>query len=92
MKLATTPHERTIDVDISSSAFWSKPFEERDEGFARLRREARSDWHPPNESPFPHEEAEFWAVVTNDDVNTVSRQTQRSLVAHSILDHLGQFV
>ena len=38
MRLASTPHERTIDVDISSDAFWAKSFEERDESFARLRR------------------------------------------------------
>ena len=77
MKLAATPHERTIDVDISSDAFWAKSFEERDESFARLRREAPVSWHPPTEFPFPHEEAGFWAVVRNDDINTVSRQTQR---------------
>jgi cytochrome P450 len=77
MKLASTPHERTIDVDISSDAFWAKSFEERDENFARLRREAPVSWHPPTEFPFPHEEVGFWAVVKNDDINTVSRQTQR---------------
>jgi cytochrome P450 len=77
MKLASTPHTTTIDVDISSSEFWAKPFDERDESFARLRREAPVSWHPPTEFPFPHSEAGFWAVVRNDDINTVSRQTQR---------------
>ncbi|MEO5899028.1 MAG: cytochrome P450 [Ilumatobacteraceae bacterium] len=77
MKLASTPHTTTIDVDISSGEFWAKPFEERDESFARLRREAPVSWHPPTEFPFPHEETGFWAVVRNDDINTVSRQTQR---------------
>jgi cytochrome P450 len=77
MKLASTPHTTTIDVDISSSEFWVKPFEERDESFARLRREAPVSWHPPTEFPFPHDETGFWAVVRNDDINTVSRQTQR---------------
>jgi cytochrome P450 len=77
MELASTPHERTIDVDISSDAFWATSFEERDESFARLRREAPVSWHPPTEFPFPHEEVGFWAVVRNDDINTVSRQTQR---------------
>ena len=77
MKLATTPHERTIDVDISSNAFWAKSFEERDETFARLRREAPVSWHPPTEFPFPHEEVGFWAVVGNEDINAVSRQAQR---------------
>jgi cytochrome P450 len=77
MKLASTPHEQTIDVDISSDAFWARSFEERDESFARLRREAPVSWHPPTEFPFPHEEAGFWAVVKNEDINTVSRQTHR---------------
>jgi cytochrome P450 len=77
MQVARRPHERTIDVDISSNAFWHKSFEERDDSFARLRREAPVSWHPPTESPFPHDEAGFWAVVRNDDINTVSRQTQR---------------
>ena len=77
MKLAATPHERTIDVDISSSAFWARSFDERDESFARLRREAPVSWHPPTEFPFPHEETGFWAVVRHEDINTVSRQTQR---------------
>jgi len=46
MKVASTPHERTIDVDISSVAFWEgNSFDERDETFARLRREAPVSWH-----------------------------------------------
>jgi cytochrome P450 len=77
MKLASTLHDRTIDIDISSSEFWAKPFDERDESFARLRHEAPVSWHPPTEFPFPHDETGFWAVVRNDDINTVSRQTQR---------------
>ena len=77
MKLAATAHERTIDVDISSNEFWAKSFDERDESFARLRREAPVSWHPPTEFPFPHEETGFWAVVKNDDINAVSRQTLR---------------
>lgn len=77
MKLASTPHPRTLDVDISSNAFWAQTFEQRDETFARLRREAPVSWHPPTEFPFPHDEQGFWAVVGNDDINTVSRQTQR---------------
>jgi cytochrome P450 len=77
MKVASTPHERTIDVDVSSNEFWARTFEERDESFARLRREAPVSWHPPTEFPLPHEELGFWAVVRNDDINTVSRQTQR---------------
>jgi cytochrome P450 len=77
MKLFATPHERNTDVDISSAAFWATPFEARDEAFARLRRETPVSWHPPTEFPMPHEEVGFWAVVNNDDINTVSRQHRR---------------
>lgn len=77
MKLAATSHERTTDVDLSSVAFWAKSFEERDESFARLRREAPVSWHPPTDFPFPHEETGFWAVVKHADITAVSRQTQR---------------
>ncbi|MEA3019618.1 MAG: hypothetical protein QOI47_1142 [Actinomycetota bacterium] len=77
MKLAATPHEQTIDVDISSDAFWAKSFEERDKAFSQLRSEAPVSWHPPTEFPFPHEEVGFWAVVKNDDINAVSRQADR---------------
>ncbi len=75
VKLFATPHERNTDVDISSNAFWAQSFDERDEAFARLRKEAPVSWHPPTEFPFPHEETGFWAVVGNDDINAVSRQT-----------------
>src|SRR3954464_16093430 len=78
MKVGSTPHERTIVADISSVAFWEgNSFDERDETFALLRREAPVSWHPPTEFPFPHEEQGFWAVVRNEDIHTVSRQTQR---------------
>ena len=76
MKIASTPHGVTIDIDISSDAFWAQPFERREESFARLRREAPVSWHPPTQ-PFPHEEVGFWAVVGHRDINTVSRQTHR---------------
>ena len=37
MKLASTPHERTIDVDISSDGFWARSFEERDGSTSRVK-------------------------------------------------------
>jgi cytochrome P450 len=77
MKRAATPHERNTDVDISSRAFWTRSFEERDETFARLRKETPVSWHPPTEFPFPHEEVGFWAVVTHADITAVSRQSER---------------
>ena len=64
-------------VDISSIAFWSQPFEERDESFAWLRRHAPVSWHPPLETPevpgWKPDEAGFWAITTVADIAEVSR-------------------
>lgn len=71
-----TPHQRQTDVDISSIAFWSRGFEERDQAFARLRAEAPVSWHPPLETPrLPRRcrEAGFWAVTKAADIAFVSR-------------------
>ncbi len=84
MKLFATPHERNTDVDISSGEFWARSFDERDETFAKLRRETPVSWHPPTEFPFPHDETGFWGVVKNDDINTVSRQTRRFGSRHGV--------
>jgi hypothetical protein len=46
-----TEHPFTTDLDISSVAFWRRPFEERDEVFAELRRDAPVSWQPPFEVP-----------------------------------------
>jgi len=73
----TRQHSFTTDKDISSPAFWSLPFEVRDETFGWLRRHAPVSWHPPMEVPgFPpevHGEAGFWAVVRAADVALVSQ-------------------
>jgi cytochrome P450 len=60
-------------IDISSRAFWSKNFQERDESFARLRAEAPVSWHPPIEAAYPHDERGFWAVTRAADISEVSR-------------------
>lgn len=71
-----TPHPFTTDLDVSSDAFWSKTFVERDETFAWLRKHAPVSWHPPREAPeIPeelHGETGFWAVVKNEDIAFVS--------------------
>lgn len=77
MKVASTPHDTTIDVDVSSNDFWQRSFEEREERFARLRRNAPVSWQKPTEFPLPHDEAGFWAVVRHADITTASRQTAR---------------
>jgi cytochrome P450 len=71
-----TPHVRSTDVDVSSIAFWSRSFDDRDKAFARLRRETPVSWHPPLETPGldkRHKEAGFWAVTRARDIAYVSR-------------------
>ncbi|WP_431972377.1 cytochrome P450 [Nocardia sp. bgisy134] len=77
MKIFRNNHSATTDKDISSLSFWARPFAERDETFAWLRRNAPVSWHPSVESPFVspevHGEAGFWAVVLADDIEFVSQ-------------------
>jgi len=79
-RLFSTAHPFDSGVDISSIAFWSLPFEERDESFARLRRHAPVSWHPALETPdlpgWKPDEAGFWAVTTVADIVQVSRNHQ----------------
>ncbi|MBB6407192.1 cytochrome P450 [Arthrobacter sp. AZCC_0090] len=72
-KKAYVDHDLTTDIDISSRAFWSKPFEERAESFARLRKEAPVSFHRPIEVAYEHEEKGFWAVTTAADITEVAR-------------------
>ena len=77
--LFRTEHPFDTDVDISSVAFWSQPFEERDRAFARLRAESPVSWHPPLETPgLPrrYREAGFWAITRAADIARVSRDPQ----------------
>ncbi|MFM9745697.1 hypothetical protein ACKI2C_49935, partial [Streptomyces brasiliscabiei] len=66
-----TPHPVTTDVDISSIAFWRKPFDERETTFATLRREAPVSWQPPFEvagyPPEAHQQQGLWAVTRAAD-------------------------
>ena len=80
LTVAHTRHPVDTDVDISSIAFWSQPFEERDHRFATLRRTAPVSWHPPLETPHlakRHREAGFWAITTAADISAVSRDHAR---------------
>ena len=76
-RLFRTEHRVDTDVDISSVAFWSRPFAVRDRAFARLRTERPVSWHPALETPGYgkrlHHEAGFWAVTTAEDIAYVSR-------------------
>lgn len=73
----TTEHPFTTEKDISSKAFWDRPFAERDETFAWLRANAPVSWHPPYEDPaLPaevHGEKGFWAVTRAEEIRYVSQ-------------------
>jgi cytochrome P450 len=66
--------------DVSSVAFWSRSFTERDETFRRLRATDPVSWHPPLEtpglSPGAHGEPGFWAVTRAADIAHVSRHPE----------------
>lgn len=77
-----SPTERppTTDRDISSEAFWSQPFDERDKTFKWLRENAPVSWHPPMEVEYPaeaHFERGFWAVVKAEDITYISRNHEQ---------------
>lgn len=77
MRPRSRRHPATTDKDISSVAFWSRTFLERDATFAWLRRHAPVSWHPPLEVPeLPptlHGEAGYWAIVRAADVAFVGQ-------------------
>src|SRR5215203_5753310 len=62
--------------ELSTIAFWSRPPEEREPLFARLRAEQPVSWHVPVEDVFGMERREddgYWAVVRHADVRRISR-------------------
>ena len=65
----TVPHS---SYDITSHAFWSKPFDERDRTFAQLRASDGLTWHRPLPSLFDVEEPGFWALTRRADIAFVS--------------------
>jgi cytochrome P450 len=75
-----TEHPLTTGKDISSEAFWRRRFEERDETFCWLRKNAPVSWHKPLEDPeLPpevHGEAGFWAVARAADIQYVSQHNE----------------
>lgn len=71
-----TEHPFTSGEDISSVGFWRQSFAERDETFARLRKNDPVSWHPPLEmpelGPEIHGQSGFWALVRAKDIRYVS--------------------
>ena len=85
MALFTTEHPFITGIDISSSAFWAKPFDEREESFARLRAEHPVSWHPPTSWHEPHEQQGFWAVTRAMDIRTVSMNSKVFRSRHGVM-------
>jgi cytochrome P450 len=73
-------HPLTTDKDIISEAFWHQRFEERDETFAWLRKNAPVSWHlpvqDPDNPPEQHGEKGFWAVTKASDIEYVSQNNK----------------
>jgi cytochrome P450 len=66
---ASPPQAREYSsVDITSHAFWSRPFAARDDAFAQLRAGEGLSWHAPMPSMFPMREDGFWALTRRADI------------------------
>ena len=77
MTLASTPQAREYSqVDITSHAFWSRPFDQRDETFARLRAGRGLSWHRPMSSLFDLQEPGFWALTRREDIVFASQHPE----------------
>jgi cytochrome P450 len=68
----SAPEREYSSFDLTSHAFWSQPFAERDHTFAKLRRADGLTWHEPLPSLFDLEEPGFWALTRRADIAFVS--------------------
>ncbi len=71
-----TPGHQYSALDITTRAFWSRPFAIRDETFAQLRAADGLTWHPPLPSLFSIEEAGFWALTRRADIVYASQHSE----------------
>jgi cytochrome P450 len=72
--------------DITSHAFWSRPFNTRDETFAQLRATDRLTWHPPMPSLLSMREMRedgFWALTRRADIAFASQHPELFVAACS---------
>jgi cytochrome P450 len=83
-KKAWTEHEYTTGYDISSAAFWSQTFDEREATFAKLRKEAPVSFHRPTEVPIEHEEKGFWAITKAEDLAEAARMNDVFLSGYGL--------
>ncbi|RUP06093.1 MAG: cytochrome P450 [Mycobacterium sp.] len=87
MTLAYTRTERPYDpADLSSLAFWSGTWRDREKTFAELRAERPISWHRPvNNGLFEDANDQgFWAVVRHADLVEVTRRPQDFLSGEGI--------
>jgi cytochrome P450 len=83
----TTSEREYSAIDISSRGFWDGTAEEREETFARLRREDPVSWQRPVENavaPDP-EDPGYWAVVRHADITTVSTENSLFVSGQGVL-------
>lgn len=74
MTVASTPQAREYSpLDITSHDFWSRPFDIRDQTFARLRALDGISWHRPLPTLFEIEEPGFWALTRRADLQFASQ-------------------
>jgi len=72
--VASTPQAREYSpFDITSHDFWSRPFDIRDQTFARLRALDGISWHRPLPTLFEIEEPGFWALTRRADLQFASQ-------------------
>lgn len=67
------------DHRIGTSDFWMQPAQERDEVFARLRRDQPLSRHPAIDDLLgigERDDRPYWAIVRHEDIRRVSRDPQ----------------
>lgn len=79
-----TPGHQYSALDITTRAFWSRPFAIRDETFAQLRAADGLTWHPPLPSLFSIEEAGFWALTRRADIVYASQHSELFTSTHGV--------
>lgn len=62
--------------DITSHAFWSRPFAERERTFAQLRAADGLSWQRPMPSLFDLQEDGFWALTRRADIAYASQHPE----------------
>lgn len=63
------------DINLSRTAFWSQPLDERDAAFRTLRQRCSISFHPELDAIEGREPGPgFWSVVRYEDLRSVSRR------------------